>query len=51
MHTIIMRRPRCCRVEVLNERPEYGHEVEVVIMWMYLNNFDVKMKFIGHVPK
>ena len=45
-YATIMR--RCGNVERIKERPKYGHDVEMMMMYIYLNDLMSKMRFIGH---
>ena len=38
-------------MEVINERPRYGYDVEVVMAQIYLEDLMSKMKFVNHVPE
>ena len=50
-YAAMMRRPRCSSVKITDDRPGCGHDVEVVMMRMCLDDLLSKMRFVGHEPR
>ena len=49
MRAAMMR--KCNSIENINKRPRCGHDVEMIITRMSLNNFMSKIRFVSHVLK
>lgn len=47
----MMWKPGYSSVKVPDKRPRYDHDMEVLMMQICFNNFDVKIKFVGYVPR
>ena len=49
IYVVMMRRPRCSIMDLTNLKLRCSYDMEVVMLWIYLNNLIVKRKFMSHV--
>lgn len=48
---LMMRRLGCSDMEVTDERPRYGHDVEMVMTRICPDDLMSKIRFVGYVPR